>query len=141
MPTALTMNTRLDHAKSLLERLADKAADAKTRSEIANVATAIGVAEDRISSLEFVVNGLAKKAELSRRSRSRRSLTLTAIYRSASPCSSGSLRCRGRRSAEVGSRFRSTTLQWAKRGIATDAAGRCRNGRAAALSATASCFS
>ncbi|UGY23695.1 hypothetical protein HU675_0038065 [Bradyrhizobium septentrionale] len=61
------MNTRLDHAKILLERLATKAPDAKTRSEIASIATAIGVAEDRISSLEFVVKGLVKKTELERR--------------------------------------------------------------------------
>ena len=66
MPIALTMNTRLDHAKTLLEQLAAKAPDAQTRSEIASIASAVGVAENRISSLEFVINGLAKKVGLKR---------------------------------------------------------------------------
>jgi len=48
----LDHNQRLDHAKSALEHMAERTADADQKQSLKDAAYALGVAEDRIGALE-----------------------------------------------------------------------------------------
>jgi hypothetical protein len=62
----LDHNQRLDHAKTALEHMAERAVDADQKINLKEAAYALGVAEDRIGALEAVVRILANKAGLKR---------------------------------------------------------------------------